>query len=60
MTLLRWLSLSLALLMTGCVSVGVKCRSSGVDAWAQVKRPGWGISKNQVQNLSQFRKEVCP
>lgn len=47
------------LMMMGCATVGVECAKSDVRAYAKYRRPGWAISKKQVEAIADFRERVC-
>ena len=46
--------------MCGCVKFGVQCTTGSTNAWVKVSRFGFGVPPKQVENMSKFKREVCP
>ena len=56
---MRFLLLIVAVMFSGCVSIGVQCTSGTTNAWAKVRRVGFGVSAKQAENFATFREKVC-
>ena len=50
----------LPLVLAGCVSFGVECRTGSTNAWVKVRRFGWGVPPKQAQTLADVKTKVCP
>ena len=55
----KYLVLAACAVLQGCVSIGVQCTSGTTNAWAKVRRVGFGVSAKQAENFATFREKVC-
>jgi len=45
--------------LSGCVSVGIECKTERVNAWAKKRTIVPWITQRQAQAIAVFRREVC-